>query len=287
MSCAVCGQGTPTNLCDECASELDTPLPFVAEQILSAAARPEQALLVDVWGRVHPIERSTRIGRTPQSRGVALLHASVSRDHAELTLVDGTWWLSDLGSSNGTRCNDDSITKIALARGDRLSFGSVGMYFVLDDGKRVSLDATQLASRTLRPEEGMRSMRPVEPSEPTHSGLPRFPMRLVEAPAGGGYLEAGGSTVKLSITQYAMMAALTSRMCEEASLSTLVRGFVTTGQLIADLPWEAVAPDENHLKQLVRRTRRVLDAVRLGGLIESRRGFGYRLRVMPVTDATT
>lgn len=275
---------TPTNLCDECAVELDVPLPFVAEQILSAAARPEAVVLVDVWGRVHPVEARTHIGRTPRSRGLALLHASVSRDHAELVLEDGAWWLVDLGSSNGTRRNDEPVTKVALESGDRLAFGSIGLYFVRDDGNRVTLEPEQLSSRTLRPSEAAPVVR-TDPSEHTQAGLPRLAMRLVEAPAGGGgYLEAAGATLQLSITQYAMLATLVARMRDEAAVAPLVRGFVPSGQLIADLPWEAVDPNENHLKQLVRRMRKALDSIQLGTVIESRRGFGYRLRVIPSGD---
>ena len=107
-------------------------------------------------------------------------------------------------------------------------------------------------------------------------------MRLIEAPAGGGYLEAAGSRLQLSVTQFAMLTTLISRMRDESSVAPLVRGFVPSGQLIADLPWDSTAPDENHLKQLVRRIRKALDSIRLGTIIESRRGFGYRLRVIPI-----
>ncbi len=284
MSCAICAVATSTNLCDECAAELDVPIPFVAEQVLSAAARPEAMVLVDVWGRVHPVEARTHIGRTPRSRGIALLHASVSRDHADLVLENGVWSLLDLGSSNGTRRNEEPITKeVTLASGDRLSFGSVGFYFVHDDGKRVSLDAEQLSSRTLRPDDAPSVVRN-DPTELTNAGLPRFAMRLLEAPAGGGgYLEAAGARLQLSITQYAMLAMLISRMHDESDVAPIIRGFVPSGQLIADLPWDAVDPNENHLKQLVRRLRKGLDSIRLGTMVESRRGFGYRLRVVPIT----
>lgn len=280
MSCAVCASGTATNLCDECAAELDVPLPFVAEQILSAAVHPEPVVLVDVWGRVHPVETRTHIGRTPRPRGIALLHASVSRDHAELVFDGGSWLLRDLGSSNGTRRNAEAVTTVTLESGDRLSFGPIGMYFVRDDGKRIELDAEQLASRTLRPDDASRVVQS-DPSEHTQAGLPRLALKLIEAPSGGGYLEAAGSRLQLSVTQYAMLAMLSSRMREESEVASLVRGFVPSGQLIADLPWDAVEPNENNVKQLVRRLRRSLDSIRLGTLIESRRGFGYRLRIIP------
>jgi hypothetical protein len=285
MTCAVCGGNTPTNLCDSCASELDVPLPFIAEQILSASVAPQRALLVDVWGRVHALEKRTVIGRTPAARGISILHASVSRRHAMISLDGATWWLEDQGSSNGTRVADEPVARTALVPGDRLTVGAVGLYFVIDDGQRVSLDSHELASRTLKPDEAQAqaaSPRGFDAAEATSAGLPSFPMKLVEAPAGGGgYLEAAGARLQLSITQYAMLDMLASRMREQAGVPDLVRGFVPSGQLIAELPWEATDPDESHLKQLVRRLRRTLDTIRIGGLIESRRGFGYRLRAIP------
>ena len=282
MSCAVCKASTATNLCDACASELDVPVPFVSEQILSVAVTPQPMLLVDVWGRSHPLEQRTPIGRTPAARGVSILQASVSRRHAMLSLRDGQWWLEDLGSSNGTRVNDEPVARAQVVSGDRLCFGSVGLYLVADDGRRLVLDDDELASRTLKTDDRKQSARPFEPSEVTSAGLPELTLELIEAPAGGGgYLGVAGQQLQLSVTQYAMFELLVRRMREQAGVSEIVRGFVPSGQLIAELPWDSSDPGESHLKQLVRRLRRALDTLRLGGLIESRRGFGYRLRVIP------
>jgi hypothetical protein len=74
-------------------------------------------------------------------------------------------------------------------------------------------------------------------------------------------------------------------MASEVAVAEVIRGFVPTGQLIADLPWDACDPSENHLKQLVRRTRKALVLAGIGDLIESRRCFGYRLRVVPSAGA--
>ncbi len=286
--CAVCRAATATNLCDECASELDRPLPFVPEQVLSAAVQPQSAFVVDVWGRVHSLEKRTAVGRVPLARGLSILHASVSRRHAELIADDNGWQVVDLASTNGTMVNDHSVASARLTSGDRVCFGSLAFFFVQDDGLR-TLDVGQIESRTLRPEDAaspalipdaIRSQ-----AETTHVGLPRLALRLIEAPAGGGgFLEAVGHRIQLSTTQYALLQMLHDRMTQQATTSSLVRGFVPSGQLIADLPWDATAPDENHLKQLIRRLRRALDAISLGGMIESRRGMGYRLRVVPIAS---
>lgn len=279
--CVVCGSSATGSLCDECAGGLDNPIPFVAEQVLSAAARPAGAALVDVWGRIHPVERSTPIGRTPSARGISLLHASVSRRHAELRLDGERWTIHDLGRSNGTRVNDEDTSERELVPGDRVSFGAVGFFFVLHDGRRV--DVPHLGSRTLREEDAPRAEKAATPTDATHAGLPQLGFKLVEAPAGGGgFLEAVGERLWLTDAQLAMLRLLSDRMAAQADQPSLLRGYVPSGQLIAELPWDSTAPDENHLKQLVRRIRRALDGIRLGGIIESRRGFGYRLRVIPI-----
>jgi signal transduction histidine kinase len=47
----------------------------------------------------------------------------VSRRHAEVRLVDGSYLLGDLKSSNGTFVNDERIERIELSRGDRIRIG--------------------------------------------------------------------------------------------------------------------------------------------------------------------
>ena len=66
------------------------------------------------------------------------------------------------------------------------------------------------------------------------------------------------------------------RMASEAHQPELVRGFVRSSELIADLSWDTREPSENHVKQLVRRVRRALIKSEIGDLIESRHRFGNR-----------
>ncbi len=291
-TCARCDAAAERNLCEACADELAMPLAMIAEQVLSACPRPLDAALVDRWGRVHRLAATTRVGREPQAAGISILTGVVSRRHAELRRVaPGAWQVRDLGSANGTFVDDQRVESDApLAHGARLTFGSVGLYFVFDrGGLRDAVEAGVAA--TVRPDAQVPArLAPIDDfdaDEPTFAGMPSVVLAFLEAPSGGGgYLAAGSHRVRLTDTQFAMVLTMARRMAAEASVGALVRGFVPSGQLIADLPWDAHDPNEAHLKQLVRRTRKALEAAELGDLIESRRGFGYRLRVMPAPTST-
>jgi DNA-binding response OmpR family regulator len=73
-------------------------------------------------------------------------------------------------------------------------------------------------------------------------------------------------------------------MYTEVGRDERVRGFVRSTELLASLSWDTARPEDNHIKQLVRRVRQALARASMGDLIESRHGFGYRLRVRPVEN---
>jgi len=61
---------------------------------------------------------------------INLDYSQVSRRHARLFRVDGTYWIEDLDSSNGTSVNDRQIhSPLQLQDGDRLGFGGVMLRF--------------------------------------------------------------------------------------------------------------------------------------------------------------
>jgi DNA-binding winged helix-turn-helix (wHTH) protein len=118
--------------------------------------------------------------------------------------------------------------------------------------------------------------------ERTDIGLPELRFRLHEPTGGGGGLiEVDGKQVQLTTTQFELMALMIKRMASESHQPEIVRGFVRSSELIADLSWDTREPSENHVKQLVRRVRRALMKSEIGDLIESRHRFGYRLRAIP------
>jgi pSer/pThr/pTyr-binding forkhead associated (FHA) protein len=277
------------------------------EQILSQPLLRARAGLVDQWGRVHRIGERTTVGRRPGQGGIFILESSISREHAEIYADDeiGCWFVRDLGSKNGTMLNEEAVTEpMQVASGDALFFGQVGFLFVAPlDGEHSGVHQLALTSETLRAEQGIRSPLYLEPEpilpppgpaaddddeedEITFVGLPRLDLRLIEpSGGGGGFLETGDTRVQLTATQFAFLQVLTQRMRVEDAQPEAVRGFIRSSELLADLPWDTAHPEENHLKQLVRRVRRSLSKAGLGNLIESRRGFGYRLRVTPSPEA--
>ena len=61
---------------------------------------------------------------------VRILDETASRRHARITEADGRVTLTDLGSANGTRLNDERVTKpAALFEGDIISIGGVRLRF--------------------------------------------------------------------------------------------------------------------------------------------------------------
>src|ERR1044071_2858051 len=70
------------------------------------------------------------VGRAPTC-DVPVFDPTVSRRHAELSLVGGGVKIVDLGSANGTFVNGDKITERTARGGDVVTFGKVG--FTLKD----------------------------------------------------------------------------------------------------------------------------------------------------------
>ncbi len=74
-------------------------------------------------------QASVVIGRTAEC-DVILYEAGVSRKHACVTVEGSDFWIEDLGSSNGTRVNGETIKgRQALKDGDSISMGPVVFSF--------------------------------------------------------------------------------------------------------------------------------------------------------------
>jgi pSer/pThr/pTyr-binding forkhead associated (FHA) protein len=83
-------------------------------------------------GRGVAIAQTLRIGRATDC-GLQLVEGHVSRHHAELNVIDGTIWLEDLGSSNGTFVNGDRIIGAArIFHGDEVAFDTMRYQLIGD-----------------------------------------------------------------------------------------------------------------------------------------------------------
>jgi hypothetical protein len=64
------------------------------------------------------------VGRSP-ANDLIVADTTVSREHAVFVLRGDTWWIVDMGSTNGTRVNGLRAAEQPLGPGDRIEFGEV------------------------------------------------------------------------------------------------------------------------------------------------------------------
>jgi hypothetical protein len=76
-------------------------------------------------GDALPLRPVTRIGRAAES-SIMIDGTFVSAEHAVISRRDGTWWLADRGSTNGTALNDRPVHgEVELRLGDIVAIGDV------------------------------------------------------------------------------------------------------------------------------------------------------------------
>jgi Protein of unknown function (DUF3662)/Inner membrane component of T3SS, cytoplasmic domain len=79
--------------------------------------------------RTVPLRAETvTIGRLADC-DVVLKDKGASRKHAQLKLRDGAWTITDLGSTNGTRLNGQTIQTRGLSDGDKITVGTTVIEF--------------------------------------------------------------------------------------------------------------------------------------------------------------
>ncbi len=88
------------------------------------------------------------LGRDPAS-DIAVAHDSVSRLHARITQVDGTWLLTDLGSKNGIRVDGERVADARLERDCWFALGDVFCEFEpIDAAARANIEARAAERRS-------------------------------------------------------------------------------------------------------------------------------------------
>ena len=71
---------------------------------------------------------SSRSDACPSARST-IADKGASRRHAQIREKDGSYTLTDLGSTNGTRLNGQTIQTRQLSDGDRITIGSTMLEF--------------------------------------------------------------------------------------------------------------------------------------------------------------
>ncbi|MBI3159239.1 MAG: FHA domain-containing protein [Chloroflexi bacterium] len=98
---------------------------------------PSSAYLI-VNSQVFPLERElVNIGRKLDNH-IVIQDSRVSRNHAQLRLMNGQFVLLDLNSTGGTFVNEQRVTKSVLYSGDSISLAGVLMKFVQDAPRMIS-----------------------------------------------------------------------------------------------------------------------------------------------------
>src|SRR6267143_5166220 len=105
-----------------CARSIAMTTLFVA---LSSSVKVSGMPKLIISGTPHElVDEAITIGRGPDN-AIVVNDPSISTHHAQLVLVDGTYRLRDLGSTNGTRVDGKPLTEAVLRFDDRIQFGAV------------------------------------------------------------------------------------------------------------------------------------------------------------------
>ena len=88
-----------------------------------------EVVTLTVAGKRHEItEKSVVVGRSREA-DIRISDVNSSRRHAELRQEGGTFWIVDLGSTNGTSVNGKRVDRQRLRDGDRIEIGTTEIVF--------------------------------------------------------------------------------------------------------------------------------------------------------------
>ena len=73
------------------------------------------------------------VGRGPEC-DIRLSQGSISRNHVAIELTDGSWFLEDLGSQNGTFIDGEPVKRVELAHQTKIQLGTIMALFDADYG---------------------------------------------------------------------------------------------------------------------------------------------------------
>ena len=89
----------------------------------------EEVVTLTVGGVQHAIEKHRVVLGRSRECEIQLADPNVSRQHAELVHENGSYWIVDLGSTNGTEVNGEKVERTELSSGDHITLGSTEIVF--------------------------------------------------------------------------------------------------------------------------------------------------------------
>jgi hypothetical protein len=99
-------------------------------ELAPVPARPANLVVREPAGvrTVSLANDTVTLGRMTES-DIVLQDKGASRRHAQLRRKDGTWSITDLGSTNGTRLNGQTVQTRELHDGDKITIGTTVLEF--------------------------------------------------------------------------------------------------------------------------------------------------------------
>lgn len=138
------------------------------------ALQPSGQLVPVGGGDTIPLLRAKLTLGRRESCDVCLRFPNISGQHCELTFKDGVWFIRDLGSTNGTKVNNDRIQSTkALRPGDEINIAKriYKIQYKLPAGAQVPHEEEDITSQSLLEKAGLaRQPRSPQPRRPANPG---------------------------------------------------------------------------------------------------------------------
>jgi hypothetical protein len=100
-----------------------------AEELGLEEPEPEPAATVTVNGRAHELQKASVVIGRSKDCDIRISDPNVSRRHAEIRQEGSTYWVVDLGSTNGISVNGHALKRAKLDDDDRITLGSTEIVF--------------------------------------------------------------------------------------------------------------------------------------------------------------
>ncbi len=117
--------------------EQEPPFDIDEKTTVLAPADPRAWLCREATGERYEVECPAVIGKGSAATCRIVGNGAISRKHAKVTLVDGVFYLEDLGSTNKTKVNHEELTpgeNVELASGDVIELADEVFVLEVEDG---------------------------------------------------------------------------------------------------------------------------------------------------------